>query len=59
MSLFGAIVKTCINVVTLPVTLPLSILKDITDPGAYGTELDFQETKALIKQIKDEASDDD
>lgn len=59
MSIFGAIVKTVINVVTLPVTLPLSVLKDITDPGHYGTEMDFEETKALIKQIKDEASDDD
>ena len=59
MSIFGALVKTVINVAALPVTLPLSILKDITDPGVHGTELDFQATKSLIQQIKDEASDDD
>ena len=57
MSIFGAIVKTVINVVTLPVTLPVAVLKDITDPAIYGQGYD--ETGKLIQKIKDEASDDD
>jgi hypothetical protein len=56
-SIFGAIVKTVINVVTLPVTLPIAVLKDITDPAAYGHSYD--ETGKLIQKIKDEANEDD
>lgn len=53
MSLFGAIIRTAINVVALPVTLPLSLTKDLIEGMASG-DLGDNTTK-LIEQIKDEA----
>ena len=57
MSIFGAIVRTTINIVSLPVTLPIAILQDITDPAVFGTGHD--ETKRLIEKIKEEAESDE
>lgn len=55
MSLFGAIVKTVINVATLPV----AIAKDVITLGGAATEQDKSYTAQKIEQIKEEADEDD
>lgn len=54
MSLFGAIVRTTINTVILPVTLPLAIVKDTFEVMAEG-DCNGDNTKRLIRTIKKEA----
>lgn len=54
MSIFAAIVRTAINVVTLPVTLPLAVVQDLViEPATTGHA--GENTKQLIEKIKDEA----
>ncbi len=52
MSLFGAIVRTVVNVVKLPVELPVAILKDFGD-YSYGHEP--SNVKEVIAELKREA----
>lgn len=58
MGLFGALVRTAINVVTLPVTGTVAITKDICTLGGTLTHEDESYTKRLIEQIKDDADED-
>ena len=56
MGLFGALVRTAVNVVTLPVTLPLAIAKDTRDLMLGD---DPENTSDLIREIKDDADEED
>lgn len=58
MGLFDAIVRTVVNVATLPVTLPLAVTKDILTMGGELTDQDESYTKQLVEQIKEEAETD-
>jgi hypothetical protein len=51
MSLFGAIVRTVVNVATLPV----AIVKDVFTLGGVCTEQDKPYTAQKLEQIKEEA----
>ena len=53
MKLFGQLVRTVVNVVTLPV----AVAKDVFTLGGIATEKDQPYTVEKLKQIKDEASD--
>lgn len=55
MGLFGAIVKTVVNVVKLPVTLPVAVVKDTFDhmDGNRATNV-----REVIDEIKRDAEDD-
>lgn len=53
MSLFGALVRTVVNVATLPV----AVVKDVYTLGGVCTEQDKPYTVQKLKQIKDEADD--
>lgn len=53
MELFGKIVKTAINVATLPV----SVAKDVVTLGGVATEQRDSYTSQKLQQIKDEADD--
>lgn len=57
MGLFGALVRTVVNVATLPVTLPLAVTKDVFTMCGELTDQDECYTKQLIEQIKDEAEE--
>ena len=54
MSLFGAIVRTAVNVVTLPV----AITKDVLTCGGAAMDKDKSYTAEQIQKIKDEADAD-
>lgn len=58
MSLFAALVRTTVNVVSLPVTLPLAVLCDtvtaVADAGDPECEVGAR-TRAVAQKIKDEA----
>lgn len=54
MSLFGAIVRTAVNVVTLPV----AVAKDVLTLGGTVTEQTKPYTVQKLEQIKEEADDD-
>lgn len=56
MKLFSQIIKTTINIVTLPVTLPIKIFEDLSDPY---TENFGDHTKELIQKIKEEAEEEE
>ena len=53
MSLFGAIVRTVVNVVTLPVKLPIAVLKDAVD--FMDGEVNLTNVSDVIEEIKDDA----
>jgi len=53
-SIFGALVKTVVNVVKLPIELPVAIAKDIVETMAT-CELETSNTNAVIKEIKEDA----
>lgn len=53
MSLFGKLVRTTINVATLPV----SIAKDVVTLGGIVTEQDKSYIEQKLQLIKDEAED--
>jgi hypothetical protein len=54
MGLFGALVKTCVNVVTLPV----SVARDVVMAPIDAQDGDVgQRTAATLKQIKDDVDD--
>ena len=53
MSLFGKLVRTTINVVTLPV----AVVKDAFTIGGIATEQRKPYTVQKLQQIKDEADD--
>lgn len=53
MGLFGKIVKTAVNVVTLPV----AVAKDVVTLGGVSTRSGRSATIAKLQQIKDEADD--
>ena len=55
MKLFGQIIRTAVNVVTLPV----AVVKDIMTLGGIITENGRPYTAVKLQQIKDEARDDD
>lgn len=54
MGLFGALIKTAINIVTLPV----DIIKDIHTFGGAMTDQPKTYTEQKLEKIKEEASDD-
>ena len=51
MSLFGAIVRTVVNVATLPV----AAVKDVVTLGGVATQQEESYTVQKLKQIKEEA----
>jgi hypothetical protein len=56
MKLFGQLVRTGINLVALPVTLPVAAVRDVTSGGTDGA------LKKLVQEIKrdaDERTEDD
>jgi len=53
MSLFGKIVRTAVNVATLPV----AVVKDVITLGGAGTDRRESYTKEKLEQIKEEAED--
>jgi hypothetical protein len=53
MSLFGKLVRTAVNVATLPV----AVAKDVVTLGGASTDQREPYTVAKLKQIKDEAED--
>lgn len=53
MGLFGALVRTAVNVVSLPV----AVVKDVATLGGVCTGEDEPYTVQKLKQIKDEAED--
>ncbi len=55
MKLFGQIIRTVVNVATLPVKLPVAIVKDSLDFMDAKTP---RNTSKLIEQIKDDAKED-
>ena len=56
MGLFGALVRTVVNVVALPVTLPIAAVRDTLD--VMGGESP-REVRRVVKQLKDEASEEE
>lgn len=54
MKIFGQIIRTAVNVVTLPVAL----VKDIGTLGGVATDQREPYTVQKLKQLKDEAGDD-
>lgn len=55
MKLFGQIVRTVVNVATLPV----AVVKDVVTLGGVATEHGESYTEEKLRQIKDEALDDE
>lgn len=55
MKIFGQIIRTAVNIVTLPVTLPVAVIKDALD---YSQANEADNTSSLIEKIKDEAQED-
>ena len=53
MKLFGQLMRTAVNVVTLPV----AVVKDVFTLGGVATEQGATYTAQKIQQIKDEASE--
>lgn len=53
MSLFGKIVRTAVNVATLPV----AVVKDVVTFGGMATDQRESYTTQKLEQIKDEADD--
>lgn len=53
MKIFGQLVRTAVNLVTLPV----AIVKDIVTIGGVAMEQDEPYTAQKLRQLKDEASD--
>ena len=57
MSLFGAIVRTAVNVAKLPVSLPVAIVKDAGD-FMDGEQDTSRNVRAVVREIKEDAEDD-
>jgi hypothetical protein len=57
MSLFGKVFKSAVNVAILPVTLPLSVAKDVVTLGGIATDQHKTYTEQLVQRIKDEADE--
>lgn len=55
--MFGALVRTIVNVATLPVTLPVAVVKDAFDVMAGETDEVGRNTKEVVQTLKDEASE--
>lgn len=55
MSLFGAITSVIIDIVKLPVELPLAIAKDTIETLA-SCELSTEKTREVIEEIKEDAN---
>lgn len=55
MDIFGALVRTVVNVAVLPVTLPVAVVKDVVQ-SMEGDRIG-DNTKRLVKEIKDDASE--
>ena len=53
MGLFGALIRTTVNVVTLPV----AVIKDVATLGGVCTGEDEPYTVQKLRQIKDESED--
>lgn len=56
MGLFKALIRTTVNVVKLPVMLPVAIAKDLID---YSLADEPTATKELIEELKEEADTED
>jgi len=54
MSLFSAIVKTVVNVVKLPVELPVAVAKDVIEVMATG-DCEPYYTKKVIDELKEDS----
>lgn len=54
MSFFGALVKTVVNVVKLPIELPVAVAKDVID-YALCEEGETSNTKKVIDELKEDA----
>jgi hypothetical protein len=54
MGLFDAIVRTCVNVVKLPIELSVAVLKDVVEVMASG-DCEPVNTKEAIKELKEES----
>lgn len=54
MSIFGAIVKTVVNVVKLPIELPVAVVRDAVESMA-DCELHTEHTNAVVEEIKEDA----
>lgn len=55
MSLFGAIVKTAVNVVKLPISLPVAAIKDAKHAVEEPQDAGAHELRALVREIKEDA----
>ena len=53
--LFGAVVRTTVNLVKLPVSLPLAVAKDTLE-AMSGEDSGAVETKKVVRELKDDAS---
>jgi hypothetical protein len=53
MSLFGALVRTAVNVVTLPVKIPIALAKDAGD--ILACDRPRNNTGKVLRELKDEA----
>lgn len=51
MKIFGQLVRTAVNVATLPITIPIAIVKDVTSAGTD------EAIKKLVEKIKSEADE--
>lgn len=54
MGLFGAFVRTAVNVVALPVTLPVAIAKDVMEVMTGDEPENTRETIEALKRDADE-----
>ena len=53
--LFGCVIRTAVNVVKLPVSLPLAVAKDVIEEMG-GDDSGAVETRKVIQELKDDAS---
>lgn len=53
--LFGAVVRTTVNLVKLPISLPLAVAKDAIEEMG-GDDSGAAETRKVIQELKDDAS---
>lgn len=58
MGLFDALIRTAVNVATLPVKLPVAVVKDVLTLGGELTDEGESATKKVIRQLKEEAETD-
>ena len=55
MSLFGALVKTAVNVVKLPIALPMAVIKDAKHAVEEPLDAGAHEIRKVIRELKDDA----